>query len=79
MRNQSTGNNHQFTGHYNHKKLMLLMVQSGHNARTLAKKTKLSKTTIADAMVGECKKFETLWIINNSLRGIWADLFTDLD
>jgi hypothetical protein len=75
VRNQSSGNHHQYPGHYNHKKLMRLMADSGHNARTLAKKTKLSKTTIGDAMVGECKKFETLWIINTSLDGNWPDLF----
>ena len=51
------------------------MDQSGHNPRTLAKKTKLSKTTIAEAMVGECKKFETLWIINTAVGGTWVDLF----
>jgi hypothetical protein len=58
---------------------MLLMVQSGHNPRTLAQKTKLSKTTIAEAMVGECKKFETLWIIKIALRCKWSDLFINVD
>lgn len=48
---------------------------SGHNPRTLAKKAKKSKTTIAEAMVGECKKLNTLWDINNALGGNWEDLF----
>lgn len=54
---------------------MDLMVASGHSARSLAKKARKSKTIIAEALVGECKKFETLWDINNALGGKWEDLF----
>lgn len=64
-----------FPGHYNHEHLMDLFKSSGHSARSLALKAHKSKTVIGEAMVGECKKFETLWDINNALGGKWEDLF----
>lgn len=51
------------------------MKEGGFTPRTAAKKAKKSKTTIAEALVGECKKFETLWDINKALGGKWEELF----
>lgn len=65
----------QYPGRYNHKRLVVLMETGGFTPRTAADKAGLSKTTIAEALVGECKKLETLWIINSALGGKWEDLF----
>jgi len=73
--NQNPRNQIQYPGRYRHDKLVELMNEKGHSARSLAKKAKKSKTIIAEALVGECKKLETLWAINNALGGKWEDLF----
>ena len=78
MAHQNISNNYQYPGRYRHDYLVQLMLDSGLTPRTAAKKAKKSKTTIAEALVGECKKLETLWDINKALGGKWEDLFTGL-
>jgi lambda repressor-like predicted transcriptional regulator len=72
---QNISSHHQYPGHYLHDYLVRLMRQQGLTPRDVAEKAQLSKTTIAEALVGECKKFETLWVINKALGGTWGKLF----
>jgi hypothetical protein len=56
------------------------METTGNTPGTTAKAAKKSKTTVAEALVGECKKMDTLWDITQALSGdavvvIWGLLF----
>lgn len=51
------------------------MNERGYSPRDAAEVTGKSKTTIAEALVGECKKLETLWQITKALGGKWEYLF----
>lgn len=75
MRHQNSSIVNQYPGRYRHDLLVYLMREAGHTPRTAAKKAKKSKTTIAEALVGECKKLETLWDITKALGGKWEYLF----
>lgn len=75
MLNYDSRTSDYYPGRYDHEHLTDLFNKSGHTARSLSKETGLSTIIIGQAMVGECKKFETLWIINEALRGKWEDLF----
>lgn len=51
------------------------MKASGNTVASTALGTKKSTTTIAEALVGECKKMSTLWDIAGFLGGKWEYLF----
>lgn len=72
---QKPRNPDQHRGLYRHEYLLELMKESGHTPRTIAKKANISKTTVGEALLGDCKKIETLWAITVVLGGKWESLF----